>query len=214
MGELIDLDQRRAARLPSARDVPAAFCFDLGDPHSYLTAEVIERTLGEVTWVPVGACALRGGPVATSVDRLHEQAEERARSLRLPLVWPERFPSDTPRARRAAARASELGVGGVFALAAARLAFCGGFDLEDPETLAEAAAAAGVALSDCLSAAGDQSRDAAIAMTAAGLRSRGVTELPAIRVHGRWFAGGRALAGAAAALVPAGICDRPLAPVC
>ena len=37
---------------------------------------------------------------------------------------------------------AEGGRGAGFVLAASRLAFCGGFDLEDPEILAEAAAAA------------------------------------------------------------------------
>ena len=42
-----------------------------------------------------------------------------------------------------------------FVLAATRLAFCGGFDLEDPEILAEAAAAAGIVLDDYLQASRD-----------------------------------------------------------
>ena len=45
---------------------------------------------------------------------------------------------------RAAHYASEQGRGAAFVLAAGRLAFCGGFDLDDPELLAEAAAAAGI----------------------------------------------------------------------
>ena len=68
---------------------------------------------------------------------------------------PSEFPARSTRALRAAARASELGAGARFALAATRLHFCGGFDLDDPETLAEAAAAAGVPLDECLAAAGD-----------------------------------------------------------
>ncbi len=51
-------------------------------------------------------------------------------------------------ARRA--YASTIGCGAQFALAAMRLAFCGGFDLEDPEILAEAAAAAGIPLAGLL----------------------------------------------------------------
>ena len=79
----------------------------------------------------------------------------RAPQLRLPLVWPEHFPREVPAAMRAAAYAAEQGRGGEFVLAAGRLAFCGGFDLDDPEILAEAAAAAGIPLDDCLRAAGD-----------------------------------------------------------
>ncbi len=63
-----------------------------------------------------------------------------------PLIWPEPFADGGVRARRAASFACELGAGAAFALAAGRLAYCGGFDLDDPETLAEAAAAAGLPL--------------------------------------------------------------------
>ena len=47
---------------------------------------------------------------------------------------------------RVAALAAERGRAAPFVLAAGRLAFCGGYDLDDPETLAEAAAAAGLGL--------------------------------------------------------------------
>ena len=89
------------------------------------------------------------------VERVRAAAERRAAELRLPLVWPERFPREVPAAMRAAAFAAEQGRGGAFVLAAGRLAFCGGFDLDDPEILAEAAAAAGIPLEDCFHAAGD-----------------------------------------------------------
>ena len=75
--------------------------------------------------------------------------------MRLPLVWPEPFSDGGARARRAASFACELGAGAAFALAAGRLAYCGGYDLDDPEMLAEAAAAAGVPLTPCLEAAGE-----------------------------------------------------------
>ena len=88
--------------------------------------------------------------------RVRRQAEQQAASWRLPLVWPDRLEGGVPSALRAAGFASEYGAGARFALAAARLAFCGGFDLEDPEILAEAAAAAGIPLDPCLAAAGDR----------------------------------------------------------
>ncbi len=74
-------------------------------------------------------------------------------------MWPDRFPGPVPSAMRAAAYASEVGHGRAFALAASRLAFCGGFDLDDPEILAEAADAAGMSLDGCLAAAGDRNWD-------------------------------------------------------
>ena len=84
--------------------------------------------------------------IRARAERVRDAAEERAAALRLPLVWPERFPTAGARrdARRRPTRPSRAAAR-AFVLAAARLAFCGGFDLDDPEILAEAAAAAGLA---------------------------------------------------------------------
>ena len=187
MGDLILLDQRREReahrRGPTLSATRPTFFFDLACPLSYLAAERVERTLGDAQWVPVSVASLAEageGGVLPPLEELREQAELRARRLRLPLVWPERFPAQTPRALRAAVHAAELGAGAAFALAASRLAFCGGFDLDDPETLAEAAAAAGVPVDDCLAAAGDPARDQLLQATAGRLRSRGVRRLPAL----------------------------------
>jgi 2-hydroxychromene-2-carboxylate isomerase len=187
-----------------------AFFYDLACPFSYLAAERVERLLGEVEWIPVAGEAMRKGrPTA----ELRAGAERGATELRLPLVWPDRFPSGVPGALRTAVRAGEVGAGARFGLAAARLAFCGGFDLEDPEVLAEAAAAAGLTLDDCLAAAGDRSQDAMLDATARGLRAQGVRELPAVRAGRRFRQGERALAETAAQLRARAVDVRPLAPV-
>jgi 2-hydroxychromene-2-carboxylate isomerase len=196
MGELIVLAERLADRSrPRGADKAApAFFFDLACPFSYLAAERVERLLGGVEWIPAA-----GRPVARcDLSSFRSRAESRAAELRLPLVWPDPFPVSVPGALRAAARAGELGAGPRFALAAARLAFCGGFDLEDPEVLAEAAAAAGLTLDQCLAAAGDQALDRSLEATARGLRAQGVRRLPAVRVGGRLFDGERRLVEAAA----------------
>lgn len=210
MGELIELAERRADRSRRSGGAETAFFYDLACPFSYIAAERVERLLGEVEWIPVTSLT------ATSrreVAELRARAERRATELHLPLVWPDRFPAEVPGALRAAVRAGEVGAGARFGLAAARLAFCGGFDLEDPEVLAEAAAAAGVALDDCLVAAGDRSLDRTIGATARGLAARGVTELPAVR-SGRLFQEGeRGLTETAALLRARAVYLRPLAPV-
>jgi 2-hydroxychromene-2-carboxylate isomerase len=90
------------------------------------------------------------------------------------------------------------GVGPAFALAACRLAFCGGFDLDDPVNLAEAAAAGGIEFVECLRAAQDAANDAPLETSASGLLALGVTQLPALRIGPRWFAGEASLAEAAA----------------
>src|SRR5437764_14638057 len=133
MGDLIVLGERLeehwALRLDRGRP---AFYFDLACPLSYLAAERVERLLGDVEWIPVGSSSVGAQRAARLQD-----AEERAHALRLPLVWPERYPRPVPGAMRAASYACEGGAGARFALAAFRLAFCGGYDVDDPAVLAE-----------------------------------------------------------------------------
>jgi 2-hydroxychromene-2-carboxylate isomerase len=212
MGTLINLQERLADRSrPTPRTRPAFF-FDLSCPFSYLAIERVERMLGDVDWIPAPGDQLRlGAPFMSGADREH--AEQTAAQLRLPLVWPERFPSAAPRALRAASHASEIGAGSQFALATARLAFCGGFELEDPEVLAEAATAACVPLDACLEQATNSARDAQLLATGEGLRRRGVGRLPAVRVGSRWFAGEYGLLAANAMLRTPTVCANPLAPV-
>jgi 2-hydroxychromene-2-carboxylate isomerase len=193
MGELIVLAEQLADRARPRAQTRPAFFFDLACPFSYLAAERVERLLGEVEWVPVA------GPDVDGDDPvLRAAAEARAQELRLPLVWPDPFPAPTRGVLRAAVRATQLGSGARFALAAARLAFCGGFDLEDPEVVAEAAAAAGFSLEQCLAAAADDALDAPLEATARGLVARGVDRLPAVRVGHGFFAGEAQLSQAAA----------------
>jgi 2-hydroxychromene-2-carboxylate isomerase len=189
MGELIRLAERRNARRgrPHRRheSLRAEFLYDLSSPFTYLVAERVERAFDDVTWTPASTTALRRGSLAddpVALAGVRAAAEERAATLRLPLEWPEGWPGEVPVAMRVAAFASECGRGAAFVLAASRLAFCGGFDLDDPEILAEAAAAAGVVLDDCLSAARDEGRDGAIEGAGRALLAAGADRLPALRV--------------------------------
>jgi 2-hydroxychromene-2-carboxylate isomerase len=212
MGELIVLEERLADRSRARRSSTPAFFFDVACPFSYLAAERVERVLGEVEWVPASSVALDEGSWLLP-DHARAAAERRATELRLPLVWPDRFPLSVPGLLRAAAHAARIGSGAQFALAAMRLAFCGGFDLEDPEILAEAAAAAGIPLDDCFAAIGDLSLEESLRATARGLGLRGVDRLPAVRIGSQLFAGERRLAEAAALLRAPAALRRPLAPV-
>jgi 2-hydroxychromene-2-carboxylate isomerase len=136
-----------------------------------------------VTWTPASATALHCRSLGDDdLTRVRAVAEARAAELRLPLEWPDNFPSEVPAAMRVATFASEQGRGAAFVLAACRLAFCGGFDLDDPEILAEAAAAAGLGLDDCLVAARDLRRDGAVEAAARRLLAAGADRLPALRV--------------------------------
>lgn len=198
MGDLIVIDDWLADRSRPSPDPRPAFFFDLGCPFSYLAAERVERALGDVEWIPTAGAALREGQPPRDLEAIRAEAEWRALDLRLPLVWPERFPADFSNALAAATQADELGLCCRFSLAASRLAFCGGFDLDDPEILAEAAAAAGIYPDECLAATQDERRAVALRTTGQGLRTRGVSSLPAIRVEGRWFEGPSAVEEAAA----------------
>ncbi len=193
MGELIVLADRLADRSRPLVQGPPAFFFDLACPFSYLAAEQVERVLGEVDWVPTAAASMHGGADWARSPEVRDRAERLAAELRVPLVWPESLGRGAPTALRAASCAAEHGAGAQFTLAASRLAFCGGFDLEDPETLAEAAAAASLPLEQCLAAAADDSRDEALHVTARGLLTRGITELPAVRVERQLLSGDRAV---------------------
>ena len=207
MGQVIDLAQRREAaqqRKTRTREPSRAqLFFDLACPFTYLAVERVARAFAHVTWTATSAETLQRGSLSADpdrVERVREAAERRAEQLRLPLEWPEHFPREVPAAMRAAAYASEQGRGGEFVLAASRLAFAGGFDLEDPEILAEAAAAAGIPLYDCLSAAGDFARDGVAEELGRKLLSAGADRLPVLRV-GRSLFWGEQRVGAASASV-------------
>jgi 2-hydroxychromene-2-carboxylate isomerase len=213
MGDVIRLAERREAR--RARHAGrgrersrAQFFFDLSCPFTYLAAERVERAFDDVVWTPASAEALRRGSLSddtVGAAAVRRRAEERAVALRMPLVWPERFPESMSTAMRVAARASEAGRGAAFVLAATRLAFCGGFDVDEPEILAEAAAAAGVVLEDCLQAARDTSRDGEIESAGRALLAAGADRLPALRVGRALYWGeervGQAVAAARVARV-------------
>jgi 2-hydroxychromene-2-carboxylate isomerase len=209
VGDLLHFPNERARSGDDRGTSAPAFFFDVRCPSSYLAAERVERRLPQAEWVAVDAAALAPAPPAgAELARVHALA----RTLRLPLVWPDRFPVRAPSVQRAAAFACELGAGRAFALAAGRLAFCGGFSLEDPEVVAEAAAAAAVPLGACLEAAGETWRDDELREVSAVLRTAGIAQLPAVRIGSDWLQGEDALE-TAAAMLRGRLAQGPLAPV-
>jgi 2-hydroxychromene-2-carboxylate isomerase len=192
MGEVIRLEDRRARRRPDVeagcRAVRAEFFFDLASPFTYLAAERVDRAFDAVTWTPACALKLRCRDLPSGEAEAGEvagRAEARAAALRLPLEWPERWPAPVPAAMRVAHQAAQEGRGGAFVLAATRLAFAGGFDLEDIDILTEAAAAAGLPLDACLRAAREDRRDGAAEASARRLLGAGVDRLPALAIGRR-----------------------------
>lgn len=206
MGDVISLAGARFARAQGqavaqrseGRPPRITFYFDLGSPFTYLAAERVDRLFGNLVWRPVLEEVLQVPPPPPEV------AEERAHALGLPLVWPDHGPASMRPAMRVASLAAEQGRAAPFVLAASRLAFCGGFELDHPEVLAEAAAAANLGLAECLHAAGDIGRDGAMEAGARKLLAHGADRLPAVRVGRTLFAGeDRVAEAAAAAALPA-----------
>jgi len=204
MGDVIRLEDRRARRRPDAvagEPVRAEFLFDLASPFTYLAAERVERAFDQVTWTPACARTLRCAAMPANdreIDAVMAHATERAAALRLPLEWPERWPAPVPAAMRVAHYADQQGKGAAFVLAATRLAFAGGFHLDDPEILTEAAAAAGLRLDMCLQAAREDRRDGAMEAAARRLLGAGADRLPALAVERGVFWGEDRVGDAAA----------------
>jgi 2-hydroxychromene-2-carboxylate isomerase len=186
MAEVIQLTQRRPERavLEAPSTAPTTLYFDLASPYTYLVAERLERRVGSAVWRP----AVLPSPLPRGEEMVAE-AQRRAHALRMPLVWPERFPSRVPTAMRVATYANEQGCGSAFAIAAGRLAFCGGFDIEDPEILGEAAAAASLDVDGALTAARDPRRDHQIGMAGRAVGHAGGTTLPALEHERRIYCG-------------------------
>jgi len=217
MGTVISMSewrQRRRCDAPAPTPPPArraarsTFLFDLASPWTYLAAERVDRLFPDVRWRPASGEALAGGVASdTRQRRVRDAVERRADELQLPVVWPE-APSHGHGAMRVASLAAERGCAAPFVLAATRLAFCGGYDLDHPEILAEAAAAADLELDAALRAAGDAGRDVDLERAAQRLAGLGASELPALIVGRLLFAGERRMAEAAAA-VAGPIDERP-----
>jgi 2-hydroxychromene-2-carboxylate isomerase len=207
VGDVISLADARVARAQGhglsapgggGRAPRITFYFDLSSPFTYLAAERVDRLFGNLVWRPVLEEVLQASAPPPEV------AEERAHALGLPLVWPELGPASVRPAMRIASLAAEQSRAAPFVLAASRLAFCGGFELDHPEVLAEAAAAANLGLEECLHAAGDVARDGAMEAGARKLLAHGADRLPAVRVGRLLFAGeDRVAEAAAAASIPA-----------
>jgi len=219
MGEVIPLAVGRQRRQqhgggPARARTRATLYFDLVSPATYLAAERVGHLFPRLEWRPVLRDALHGGdPAADAAARERDElaAAARASVLRLPLVWPEGR-SSARAAMRVASLACERGRGAAFVLAASRLAFCGGFELDDPEVLAEAAAAASLPLADAFTAATDETRDGPMVDDALRLLAAGADVLPVVRVGRLLFSGEDRLSEAAAAAAAPAAQARPRVP--
>jgi 2-hydroxychromene-2-carboxylate isomerase len=175
------------------------FYYDLGSPRCYVVAETIMGTLPVVPeWEPVLAADLRAND-PPPLDRA--EIERVAGRLGLqPVRWPKRWPPDTEPAMLAATYAKRIGRAVAFSLAAFRQAFAGGRDLSDRDTILIAGAACEMhptALGKGIELA---STRAALIEATRRAHDAGVSELPAIQIGQRVFAGPDALLEATDAL--------------
>jgi 2-hydroxychromene-2-carboxylate isomerase len=198
MEPVTSLDQYRRTASQRTRALGrSALYFDLASPYTYLAAERADRMFRGLEWIPASSDALQCDTQIADDERA--TIDRRAAMLGLPIVWP-LGPAPRPDgAMRVASLAAERGVGAAFVLAASRLVYCGGFDLDDPEILAEAAAAAGIDLGEMLHAAGDWRRDGPIEDAGRKLLAAGADRLPALRVGRILFCGEDRLSEAFAA---------------
>jgi 2-hydroxychromene-2-carboxylate isomerase len=189
--------QTIATQQPSARrgGVAATLYFDLASPATYLLAERADRLLAGLQWRPACSLTLLGDGAERDLGAI----AERAAQLQLPFVHPTRLRRRVRRTMRVATLAAERGTGAAFVLAATRLMFCGDHDIEDPEILAEAAAAAGIGRTEMLRATTDQRRDTLIVRAGRELLAAGAHQLPAVRVGEALFCGEHRLGYAVAA---------------
>jgi 2-hydroxychromene-2-carboxylate isomerase len=175
-----------------------AFYFDLASPYTYLAAERADRLFAGLTWIPAACEGLRCP--ACSGDGVHRaRVRRRAELLGLPLVWPGGPPPHFTAAMRVASLAAQHGVGAPFALAASRLVYCGSFDIDAPEILAEAAVLAGIDARAARQAAGEAGRDGPIEEAGQLLLAAGADRLPVLRVDRTLFCGEHRLDEAAVA---------------
>ncbi len=203
------------------------FYYDLGSPHCYIAAETIMAMLPVVPeWEPVLGSDIAAtdpvtdpvaaNPVAADPDagarpQIERHAGARAQLERhvaelglQPVRWPSQWPPDSIQAMLAATYAKRIGRAVAFSLAAFRQAFAGGRDLGEEDTILIAGAA-------CEMHPHALRKGIELASTASALRTAtrraqhaGATELPAIQVGDRVYAGSEAIREASEALGRAG----------
>jgi 2-hydroxychromene-2-carboxylate isomerase len=175
--------------------VEAAFYFDLASPLAYLAAERILQALpGPVEWQPVLARRL-GEEESLDVEAIERGAREQGLQ---PLRWPAEFPFDSTPAMRAATYAKSIGRTVPFAQAAFRQAFAGGRSLGEPDNVLIAAAACEMHPAAVLKGSELASIRAQLDGATEAAARAGVTEIPAVRIGTRVFAGAECIEHAAA----------------
>jgi 2-hydroxychromene-2-carboxylate isomerase len=183
-----------------------AFFFGAMSPYSWLAAERIDGLLPEARWrgVLAGVIFTAHGRTSWGLtderERGQRDCEQRALAHGLgPIRWPEPWPTSDLRAARAMVLAERHGVMREFSLAAMRVAFLEGADLEQIEVVLDAGARVGLAGGELESALADPLVKQTVRKTNEEALAVGVFGVPSVIVDGEVFWGDDRLDDAAAA---------------
>ena len=178
---------------PGARP---AFVFGAMSPYSWIAAERVEALLGPVRWWPVFAGGLfkaRGRPSwGLTSERAQKLADSEARAAARglgPITWPAAWPTLDLKIARALTYAGTMDATRQLALTAMRLAFREGRDLDEANTIADAARAAGLDPSATLAAIEDEAIKQATRAATDEAFAIGVRGIPTLVVDGQLFWG-------------------------
>ena len=185
------------------------FYFDLGSPYAYLASERVDQTLSRpAKWKPILLEAIfkardrsswaEDKRRAEGMNEVESRANQRGL---MPIRWPERWPSNTLKAMRAATYADQIGRGKAFAMAAFRQAFAGGRDLSDLDSIVIAAAACEISPKALLKAIESQSIKDRLRDETERAIAAGVLGVPTVQVGSNLFWGDDHLDQAAASTV-------------
>ena len=182
------------------------FFFGAMSPYSWLAAERIAGLLPQARWRAVFLGGLFHGAGRESwgfSDRREQEmaeCERRAAEYGLgPMQWPERWPTSDLAVARAMTFAEREGTLERFALAAMRLAFLEGRDLEQRETVLEAGARSALDSTLLERALADETIKLALREETERALARGVVGVPTLAVGEQLFWGDDRLEEAAAA---------------
>jgi 2-hydroxychromene-2-carboxylate isomerase len=175
---------------------PPLFFFGAMSPYSWFAAERIGQVLPDAEWrgVLAGALFKANGRVSWGLtDRRRERisdCEARAAAYKLgPIHWPERWPTSDLLVARAMAFAAERDALKPLALAAMRLCFLEGAELDDLGAVLEAGRRAGIDPDELATGLEDQAIKDALRETTEGALALGVFGVPTVALGGELFWG-------------------------
>lgn len=184
----------------------AEFYFAAMSPYAWFAAERIEELLPAARWMPVTAAFLFKAAerepwgLTDAREKGIAACEERAAARGLgPIRWPEPWPTSDVDVGRAMVYADERALLKPYALTAMRMCFLEGRVLSEPQTLADAGEAVGIAGDELLAAVASPEIKQRLREQTDAASARGVIGVPTVAVGEELFWGDDRLEQAAAA---------------